>query len=81
MSQAFKVGDRVEWNSDAGYVAGTITRKVTTELNFKGYVRHASEKDPQYIVKNELNNQEVMQRGVTLRPARKTKPLAGSAAR
>jgi hypothetical protein len=50
-------------------------------LNFKGYVRHASEKDPQYIVKNELNNQEVMQRGVTLRPARKTKPLAGSAAR
>jgi len=78
MSQAFKVGDRVEWNSDAGYVAGTITRKVTTELNFKGYVRHASEKDPQFIIKNELNNQEVMQRGATLRPARKNKSLVAS---
>jgi hypothetical protein len=78
MSQAFKVGDRVEWNSDAGYVTGTITKKVTTELNFKGYVRHASEKDPQYIIKNERNNQEVMQRGVTLRPARKNKALATS---
>lgn len=78
MSQAFKVGDRVEWNSDSGYVAGTITRKVTTELNFKGYVRHASEKDPQFIIKNELNNQEVMQRGATLRPARKNKSLVAS---
>ncbi len=78
MAQAFKVGDRVEWNSDAGYVSGTITRKVTTELNFKGYIRHASEKDPQYIIKNEINNQEVMQRGVTLRMARKNKSLAVS---
>lgn len=80
MSQAFKVGDRVQWNSDAGYSTGTITRKVTTEVNFKGYVRHASEKDPQYIIKNEVNNQEVMQRGVTLRPARKNKTLTATTA-
>ncbi|CAN5252921.1 DUF2945 domain-containing protein [soil metagenome] len=78
MSQAFKVGDRVEWNSDSGYVAGTITSKVTTELNFKGYVRHASEKDPQFIIKNEQNNMEVMQRGLTLRPARKNKALVAA---
>jgi hypothetical protein len=78
MSQAFKVGDRVEWNSEAGYLIGTITAKVTTEINFKGYVRHASEKDPQFIIKNDMNNQEVMQRGALLRPARKNKTLVAS---
>lgn len=79
MAQAFKVGDRVEWNSNAGSMSGTITQKVTTELNFKGYVRHASVKDPQFIIKTDTNNQEVMQRGATLRPARKNKALVGSA--
>jgi hypothetical protein len=78
MSQAFKVGDRVEWNSEAGYQTGTITTKVTTEINFKGYVRHASEKDPQFIIKNDMNNLEVMQRGALLRPARKNKALVAS---
>jgi Hypervirulence associated proteins TUDOR domain len=78
MSQAFKVGDRVEWNSEAGYLIGTITTKVTTEINFKGYVRHASEKDPQFIIKNDTNNLEVMQRGALLRPARKNKALVAS---
>ena len=78
MSQAFKVGDRVEWNSEAGYVSGTIIKKVTTELNFKGYVRHASEKEPQFIVKNDTNNHEVMHRGTFLRLARKNKSLVAS---
>lgn len=78
MSQTFKVGDRVEWNSDSGLTSGTITKKVTTEVNFKGYVRHASEKDPQFIIKNDQNDREVMQRGATLRLARKNKALVAS---
>ena len=78
MSQAFKVGDRVEWNSEAGYLTGTITKKVTTELNFKGYVRHASEKDPQFIVKSDNNNHELMHKGTFLRLARKNKALVAS---
>ncbi len=75
MSQAFKVGDRVEWNSEAGYVTGTITKKVTTEINFKGYVRHASERDPQFIVKNDKTNHEVMHKGTALRFVRKNKAV------
>jgi di/tripeptidase len=30
---AFKVGDHVEWNSEAGRVRGTIKRKVTSAIN------------------------------------------------
>jgi hypothetical protein len=78
MSQAFKVGDRVEWNSETGYLTGTITKKVTTELSFKGYVRHASEKDPQFIVKSDNSNHEVMHKGTCLRFARKSKSLVAS---
>ena len=40
MSDAFKIGDYVEWNSEAGRVRGTIKRKVTSEIKFKGYTVH-----------------------------------------
>jgi hypothetical protein len=72
MSQ-FKVGDQVEWKSEGGLVSGTITRKVTSEITFKGYVRHASEKDPQYIIKSDHSNHEAMHKGTALRPVRKKK--------
>ena len=37
MATAFKRGDHVEWNSEAGLVRGTIQKKVTSEITFKGY--------------------------------------------
>jgi hypothetical protein len=50
MATDFKRGDHVEWNSEAGRVRGTIQKKVTTtEIVFKGYKRHASKEEPQYI--------------------------------
>jgi hypothetical protein len=48
MAADFKRGDHVEWNSEAGRVRGTIQKKVTSEITFKGYKRHASKKEPQY---------------------------------
>ena len=45
MASDFKRGDHVEWNSEAGLVRGTIQKKVTSEIIFKGYKRHAS-KEP-----------------------------------
>jgi hypothetical protein len=35
MKTEFKVGDHVEWNSEAGRVRGIIQKKVTTEITFK----------------------------------------------
>ena len=42
MVNDFKVGDYVEWNSEAGRVQGTIKKKITSEIEFKGYTVHAS---------------------------------------
>ena len=42
MKQEFKVGDHVEWNSEAGRVRGTIQKKVTSAIKFKTYTVHAS---------------------------------------
>jgi hypothetical protein len=53
MTADFKRGDHVEWNSEAGRVRGTIQKKVTSEITFKGYKRHASKEEPQYVIKSD----------------------------
>lgn len=53
MRQTFKRGDRVTWNSEAGRVTGIIQKKITSEIVFKGYKRHASKDEPQYIIKSD----------------------------
>ena len=52
MAKTFKVGDHVTWNSEAGWVSGRIVRVHTSDVNYKGYVHHASEGDPQYEIKS-----------------------------
>ena len=37
MSETFKRGDHVEWNSEAGRVRGTVMKKVVSDANFNGY--------------------------------------------
>ena len=53
MATDLKPGDHVEWNSEAGRVRGTIQKKVTKEIVFKGYKRHASLEEPQYLIKSD----------------------------
>jgi hypothetical protein len=42
MAHDFKVGDHVEWNSEAGRIRGTMKKRITAEITFKGYKVHAS---------------------------------------
>lgn len=74
MSKEFKVGDHVRWNSEAGRVSGVITGKVTSEINFKGYVHHASREEPQYLIKSDKTDHVAIHKGAALRliPARAT---------
>ena len=62
----FRKGDRVSWNSEAGRVSGTITRVVTSEIQFKGYTVHASEDEPQYEIKSEKTDHIAMHKGTAL---------------
>lgn len=67
MRKTFKRGDRVEWNSEAGRVRGTILKKVVSDLRFKGYVHHASKEEPQYIIMSEKTDHIAVHRGRALR--------------
>lgn len=51
MKKHFKVGDHVGWNSEAEHVRGTIKKKITSAITFKGYTVRASKVEPQYLIK------------------------------
>ena len=53
MAKTFRKGDRVSWNSEAGRVSGKIVKVHTKDVNYKGYVHHASKENPQYEIKSD----------------------------
>ena len=55
-AKAFKVGDHVSWNSEAGRVSGTITQIHSRDFDWKGYTHHASRDDPQYEIKSDTTD-------------------------
>jgi hypothetical protein len=67
MTKAFKRGDHVEWNSEAGRVRGVILRKVVSDVRFKGYVHHASKDEPQYVIKSEKTDHIAIHKGRALK--------------
>jgi hypothetical protein len=67
MSQSYKRGDHVEWNSEAGRVRGVIVRKVVSDIRFKGYVHHASKDEPQYIIKGDKTDHIAIHKGRALK--------------
>jgi hypothetical protein len=62
----FKVGDHVAWNSEAGRVRGTIKKRITSKIKFKGYMVHASNKEPQYLIKSDKTDHMAMHKGSAL---------------
>ena len=72
-TRTFKVGDHVRWNSEAGRVSGTIKKKITSELSFKGYMVHASKAAPQYLIKSDKTDHLAMHKGSALTKVRKGK--------
>ena len=73
MEREFKTGDLVEWNSEAGRVRGTIKKKITSPIVFKGYTVHASKEEPQYLIKSVKTDHLAMHKGSALRRVRKNK--------
>jgi Hypervirulence associated proteins TUDOR domain len=70
MMRSFKVGDHVEWNSEAGRVRGTIKKRITSETRFKGYTVHASKDEPQYLIKSGKTDHLAIHKGSALRRIR-----------
>jgi hypothetical protein len=73
MTREFNVGDHVRWNSEAGIVSGVIKKKVTKPIQFKGYTRHASKEEPQYLIQSDKTDHQAMHKGSALRKIPKRK--------
>lgn len=69
MAKKFKIGDRVTWNSEAGYVSGTIIKVHTRDVDYKGHMRHASTDDPQYEIRSSKTDHIAMHKGAVLKKA------------
>jgi hypothetical protein len=67
MTRKLKVGDHVSWNSEAGRVRGRIVRVHAKDVNWKGYVHHASADDPQYEIKSDKTEHVALHKGRALR--------------
>lgn len=67
MNQAFKTGDHVSWNSEAGRVSGTIIKVHTSDFTYKGYTHHATPDDPQYEIKSDKTDHIAAHKGSALR--------------
>ena len=71
MAKQFKLGDHVTWNSEAGRVSGRIVKVHAKDVDWKGYVHHASKDDPQYEIKSDKTDHVAMHKGPALRKLRR----------
>jgi hypothetical protein len=67
MARTFKVGDHVSWNSEVGRVRGLVVRIHTKDVDYKGYIHHASPEAPQYEIKSDKTEHVALHKGRALR--------------
>lgn len=66
MTERFRIGEHVTWNSEAGRVSGTIKAIHTSDFGYKGYRRRASKGDPQYEIKSDKTEHVAAHKGGVL---------------
>lgn len=66
MTEKFRIGEHVTWNSEAGRVSGTIKAIHTRDFDYKGHRRRASDEDPQYEIKSDKTDHVAAHKGSAL---------------
>jgi len=66
MTQVFRIGDRVSWNSEAGRASGTIIRVHKRDFVVNGYTHHATAEAPQYEIKSSKTDHIAFHKGSAL---------------
>jgi hypothetical protein len=74
MPAVFRIGDHVNWNSEAGRVSGIIRRRISAPIEFEGYTVHASRAEPQYLIESDKTDHLAMHKGSALRMQRGRRP-------
>ncbi|HZY16916.1 MAG TPA: DUF2945 domain-containing protein [Ramlibacter sp.] len=57
MSDKFRPGDAVEWNSHGGIARGKVMKKLTSRTTIKGHQVAASPDNPEYLVETDSGGQ------------------------
>lgn len=70
MTQSFKPGDAVHWNSEAGEIHGKVTKVHTHDVEFMGKHRPASREEPQYEVKSDKTGHLALHKASALHRSR-----------
>ncbi|ART79833.1 hypervirulence associated TUDOR domain-containing protein [Oceanisphaera avium] len=71
MTDKFKVGDHVSWNSEAGHVSGVISKVHTQDFQYKGHTHRASKDEPQYEIKSDKTDHIAAHKGSALKKTAK----------
>jgi hypothetical protein len=58
VSEQFKKGDKVEWNSAQGKISGEVKKKLTSPTDIKGHHVAASKDNPEYLVESEKTGKQ-----------------------
>ncbi len=67
MTQSFRKGDEVEWNSHGGTAVGVVEEKITSRTEAGGRTVDASEDEPQYLVRSEKSGGTAVHKPSALR--------------
>jgi hypothetical protein len=70
MVKTFEIGDRVSWNSEAGRVRGKVIKVHRHDVDYKGYIHHASPDDPVYEIKSTTTDHIALHKAAILRRLR-----------
>lgn len=57
MSDKFRAGDAVEWNSHGSMAKGKVKKKLTSRTTIKGHQVAASPDNPEFLVETESGGQ------------------------
>ena len=60
MTEQFKKGDKVTWQSHGSTAEGTVEKKITSDTEAAGRTVRASEDDPQYLVRSDKSGGEAV---------------------
>lgn len=69
MANAFRQGDRVQWQSSQGTVYGTVKKKLTRPIDIKGHHVAASKDNPEYLVESEKTGAQAAHKASALKKA------------
>jgi hypothetical protein len=58
VSQEFRQGDRVKWNTPQGETYGKVKKRLTSTTQVGGQKVNASDDDPRYLVESEKSGKE-----------------------